>query len=165
MTEIKLQGNPVHTSGSLPAKGTAAPAFELVKPDLSPVSLADYRGKKKVLNVFPSLDTAVCATSVRTFNEKAAGRNGVAVLNISMDLPFAHGRFCGAEGIEDAEALSGFRSSFGADFGLDIVDGPMAGLYSRAVIVLDENDRVIYTQQVPEITDEPDYEASLAALD
>lgn len=164
MAEITLKGTPIHTSGSLPAQGTAAPAFELVGTDLSPVSLSDYAGVKKVLNVFPSLDTPVCAASVRAFNEKAAGREGVAVLNISMDLPFANARFCGAEGIEDADALSGYRSTFGADYGLDIVDGPMLGLYSRAVLVLDANDQVIYTQQVAEITEEPDYDAALAAL-
>lgn len=163
MATITLKGNPIHTHGELPALGSKAPAFELVGLDLSQVTLASFSGKK-VLNVFPSLDTPVCAMSVRAFNEQAASLEGVTVLNISADLPFAHKRFCGAEGIEDAVNLSSFRSGFARDFGLEIVDGPMSGLCSRAVLILDEDNKVVYTQQVPEIVDEPDYAAALAAL-
>lgn len=164
MAEIAFKGNPIHTVGELPAVGSAAPAFELVQGDLSPATLATFAGKKKVLNVFPSIDTPVCATSVRAFNEKAAGREGVVVLNVSADLPFAAGRFCAAEGIEGALTLSTFRSDFAKDYGLEIQDGPLAGLCSRAVLVLDENDQVVYAQQVPDIVEEPDYDAALAAL-
>jgi thiol peroxidase len=164
MAEIKLQGNPIHTSGSLPVAGAAALDFELVKTDLSVARLADFAGKRKVLNVFPSLDTSVCAMSVRVFNERAAGREGVVVLNVSKDLPFAMGRFCAAEGIENALALSAFRSSFARDYGLEIVDGPLQGLCSRAVLVLDAGNRVLHAQQVPDIVEEPDYDAALAAL-
>ena len=163
MAEITLKGNPIHTSGELPAEGSVAPAFRLVKTDLAEVGLDDYSGKK-VLNVFPSLDTAVCAMSVRQFARQAAGREGVSVLNISADLPFAHGRFCAAEGIEGVDNLSTLRSSFAFDYGLEIVDGPLAGLCSRVVLVLDEGNRVIHRQQVPEIGQEPDYAAALAAL-
>jgi len=131
--------------------------------DLAEKRLADFRGKK-VLNVFPSLDTPVCALSVRTFNARAAGTPGVTVLNVSADLPFAQKRFCGAEGIERAVTLSSFRSTFARDYGLEIANGPLRGLCSRAVLVLDEGNRVLYTQQVPEIAEEPDYDAALAAL-
>lgn len=163
MARITLKGNPFNTSGDLPAKGAAAPVFRLVDNDLREVGLADFPGRK-VLNVFPSLDTPVCAVSVRTFNEKAAGLRGAAVLNISADLPFAQKRFCGAEGIDRAVTLSCFRSSFAKDYGLAIVDGPLAGLCSRAVLVLDEGNRVVHAEQVPEIAQEPDYAAALAAL-
>jgi len=163
MAQITLKGNPIHTNGELPAEGTAAPALRLITTDLAEVTLDDYRGKK-VLNIFPSLDTPVCAASVRQFNQKAAGREGVTVLNISADLPFAHSRFCVTEGIEGAVNLSTFRSAFAGDYGLEIVDGPLAGLCSRAVVVLDEDNRVLYRQQVPEIAQEPDYDAALAAL-
>jgi thiol peroxidase len=164
MAQITLKGNPIHTVGELPAKGAEAPPFTLVKTDLSEASLADYGARKKVLNIFASLDTGICATSVRTFNAKAAAREDTVVLNISADLPFAHGRFCAAEGLEGVETLSTFRSSFAEDYGVKIVDGPMAGLCSRAVVVLDEQNRVLYTEQVPEIAQEPDYEAALAVL-
>jgi len=164
MAEITLGGNPIHTVGQLPAVGSVAPGFELVRADLTAATLASFAGRKKVLNIFPSLDTGVCATSVRTFNRKAGGREGVVVLNVSADLPFAHKRFCVAEGLEGVETLSVFRSTFADDYGLKIVDGKMAGLCSRAVIVLDEEDRVLYTEQVPEIAQEPDYDAALAAL-
>jgi thiol peroxidase len=164
MAEITLKGNPIRTCGELPEVGREAPDFELVKTDLSTVRLADFAGSKKVLNVFPSLDTPVCAMSVRVFNERAAGRPGVVVLNVSKDLPFANARFCGAEGLENALALSAFRSTFAWDFGLEIVDGPLAGLCSRAVLVLDGENRVVHAQQVPEIVSEPDYDAALAAL-
>ncbi len=163
MAEITLKGNSIHTSGDLPAVGTAAPAFSLTDTGLADKSLDDFSGKK-VLNVFPSLDTPVCAVSVRQFNQRAAGRQGVAVLNISADLPFAHGRFCAAEGIEGAINLSSMRSSFARDYGCEIVDGPLKGLCSRAVLVLDEANNVVYCEQVPEIAQEPDYEAALATL-
>jgi thiol peroxidase len=163
MARITLKGNPFNTCGELPAKGSVAPDFALVGLDLAPVRLADLTGKK-VLNVFPSLDTPVCAISVRTFNERAAGKPGVTVLNISADLPFAQKRFCGAEGIERAVTASTFRSTFAKEYGLEIADGPLAGLCSRAVIALDEKNRVLYTEQVPEIAQEPDYDAALAAL-
>jgi thiol peroxidase len=164
MARITLKGNPIHTIGALPGKGTKAPAFRLVKTDLSEATLQDYEGQRKVLNIFPSLDTGVCATSVRTFNTKIAGLEDAVVLNISADLPFAHGRFCTAEGIDRAENLSVFRSDFGQTYGVEIEDGPLAGLLSRAVVVLGTDDTVLYTEQVPEITQEPDYDAALAAL-
>ncbi len=163
MAEITLKGSPIHTSGVLPANGSAAPAFNLTDTSLADKSLDDYSGKK-VLNVFPSLDTPVCAVSVRQFNQRAASREGVTVLNISADLPFAHGRFCATEGIEGAINLSTLRSGFARDYDLEIVDGPLKGLCSRAVIVLDESNNVVYSEQVPEIAQEPDYEAALAAL-
>ncbi len=163
MAEITLKGNPIHTNGELPANGTAAPGFNLTGTDLADKGLDDFSGKK-VLNVFPSLDTPVCAVSIRQFNERAAGRDGVTVLNISADLPFAHGRFCAAEGIENAINFSTLRSSFASDYGLEIVDGPLQGLCSRAVLVLDEANNVVYSEQVPEIAQEPDYDAALAAL-
>ena len=164
MADIKLKGNPIHTSGELPAKGGKAPGFKLVKTDLSEVDLSAYAGKKKVVNIFPSIDTGVCAASVRKFNEKAGAMTGVVVLNISKDLPFAQKRWCGAEGLENVEALSTFRSNFAREWNVEIIDGPMKGLCSRAVVVLDQNDQVLYTEQVPEITQEPNYDAALAAL-
>ncbi|HEX5660444.1 MAG TPA: thiol peroxidase [Polyangiales bacterium] len=162
MTTITLKGNPIETVGTLPKVGDQAPAFSLLKQDLSRVSLKDFPGKK-VLNIFPSVDTAVCATSVRKFNELVAKR-GIQVLNISEDLPFALKRFCGAEGIDKAVVLSAFRSTFGKDYGLEIKTGPLTGLASRSVIVLDESDKILYTEQVPEIGQEPNYEAALAKL-
>ncbi|MHC5011482.1 MAG: thiol peroxidase [Planctomycetota bacterium] len=164
MATITLKGNPFQTSGTLPAVGSTAPDFDLVRQDLSAANLATFAGLKKVLNVFPSVDTPVCAVSLKTFNEKAASVAGVVVLNVSADLPFAFKRFCGAEGIEGAETLSTFRSAFAKDYGLEIVDGPLAGLCSRAVLVLDEDDKVVYTEQVPEIGQEPNYDAALGAL-
>jgi len=164
MAQITLKGNAINTNGNLPATGSTAADFTLVKDDLSEVNLATYAGKKKVLNVFPSIDTPVCALSVKRFNKDAAGKDNAVVLNISADLPFAQKRFCGSEGIENAENLSGFRSSFAQDYGLEIVDGPLKGLCSRAVVILDENNNVVYSEQIPEITQEPNYEAALAAL-
>ena len=165
MAKITLKGNPVNTAGTLPAKGSQAPDFNLVKSDLGSLSLSELKGKKVILNIFPSLDTSVCATSVRKFNQLAAGKSNVKVLAISKDLPFAHGRFCSTEGIENVITLSGFRdSSFGKAYGLDITDGPLAGLYSRCIVVVDEYGKVLYNQQVPEITQEPDYDAALASL-
>jgi thiol peroxidase len=165
MAEITLKGNPIHTSGDLPAVGAEAPDFRLVGTDLSEKSLSDYAGRTVVLNIFPSLDTPVCATSIRTFNEKAAGRDDAVVLCISADLPFAHGRFCSTEGIENVEALSTFRDSeFGDAYGMRIVDGPLAGVLGRAVVVVDGDGKVTYTELVPEIAQEPDYDAALAAI-
>jgi thiol peroxidase len=163
MANITLKGNPIQTSGELPNKGAAAPAATLARADLQDVNFGSYTGKK-VLNIFPSIDTAVCQTSVRRFNVEAAGKAGVHVLNISADLPFAQKRFCDAEGIKNVENLSTFRSSFARDYGLQITSGPLAGLCARAVIVLDENNHVIYTELVPEIAQEPNYQAALAAL-
>jgi thiol peroxidase len=165
MASITLGGNPINTIGELPKVGTNAPEFQLVKTDLSVVTLADFSGSKLVLNIFPSIDTGTCASSVRTFNAKASALKNTKVLCISRDLPFAQKRFCGAEGLENVINLSDFKSgSFGKDYGLEIIDGPLAGLHSRVVIVLDENGKVSYTEQVPEIADEPNYEAALAAL-
>jgi len=165
MAQITLKGNPIHTSGDLPAVGAAAPDFSLTAGDLSAKSLADFKGKKVALNIFPSIDTPVCATSVRRFNQDAAGKSNAAVLCISADLPFAQARFCGAEGIDKVVNLSDFRSkSFGDDYGVRIVDGPLAGLLARAVVVIDENGNVAHSELVPEIAQEPNYAAALAHL-
>lgn len=165
MAKITFKGNPVSTSGNLPVKGSIAPGFTLVKSDLGNLSLEELRGKKVILNIFPSLDTGVCATSVRKFNQMAAGMKNTVVLAISKDLPFAHGRFCSVEGINNVVTLSGFRdTSFGKAYGVDMIDGPLAGLYARSVVVIDENGNVTYTEQVPEIAQEPDYDRALAAL-
>ena len=165
MANITLKGNPFHTVGDLPKVGVQAPDFKLVKDDLSEKSLADYKGSRLVLNIFPSLDTPTCAASVRRFNQEASGLANTKVLCISKDLPFAQARFCGAEGLENVENLSDFRyGSFGKDYGVEIADGPLAALESRAVVIINENGEVIYTQQVPEIVDEPDYEKALAAI-
>ena len=163
MASITLKGNAISTAGDLPAVGSTAPDFNLVRNDLSAATLDSYAGKKKILSIFPSVDTPVCATSVRTFNEKAAGLDA-AVLNISADLPFAQKRFCGAEGIENCETLSSFRGSFAQDYGVEITDPPLNGLCSRAILVLDEDNKVLYAEQVPEIAQEPNYDAALAAL-
>ena len=165
MASITLGGNPIQTSGELPKVGSQAPDFKLVKNDLSIASLADFKGSKLVLNIFPSIDTGTCATSVRKFNQTASQLENTKVLCISRDLPFAQKRFCGAEGLENVINLSDFKSgSFGKDYGLEITDGVLAGLHSRVVIVVDENGTVTYTQQVPEIADEPNYDAAIAAL-
>ena len=164
MSQVTLKGNPVEVGGSFLQAGQAAPEFRLVAGDLSEKSLADFAGKRKVLNIFPSVDTGVCAASVRKFNEKAASLANTAVLCVSQDLPFAQSRFCGAEGIENVVMLSAFRSPFAQDYGVALVGGPLAGLTARAVVVLNENNQVVYSQLVPEITEEPDYEAVLAAL-
>ena len=149
----------------LPSNGTLAPDFTLVKSDLANLSLSELKGKKVILNIFPSLDTSVCAASVRKFNQLASDRADTMVLAISKDLPFAHSRFCTAEGIKNVITLSGFRdTSFGRNYGLDITDGQLAGLYSRCIVIVDEKGEILYTQQVPEITREPDYDAALAAL-
>ena len=165
MASITLGGNPINTNGELPKVGSKAPEFQLVKTDLSTTSLADFAGTRLVLNIFPSIDTPTCATSVRTFNAQASAMENTQVLCISRDLPFAQKRFCGAEGLENVLNLSDFKTgSFGKDYGLEIVDGPLAGLHSRVVVVLDENGVVTYTEQVGEIADEPNYEAALASL-
>jgi len=163
MATITLKGNPIETAGELPKVGSKAPDFSLLKQDLSRVSLKDFPGKK-VLNIFPSVDTAVCAASVRKFNEIVSKR-GVTVLCVSEDLPFALKRFCGAENLDKVVALSAFRSSFGQDYGVEMKSGPLAGLTSRSIVVLDENNQVLYTEQVPEIAQEPNYEAAVAKLD
>ena len=165
MAQITLKGNAIHTVGELPKKGEKAKDFTLVKDDLSRVNLADFKGSKLVLNIFPSLDTSTCAASVRYFNKAAAELENTKVLCISRDLPFAQARFCGAEGLENVVTLSDYvTGEFGKDYGLEIADGPLQGLHSRVVIVLDEEGNVVYTQQVPEIVDEPNYEEALAAL-
>ena len=165
MASITLGGNPIHTNGELPAVGSKATDFSLIKTDLGTATLADFSGSKVVLNIFPSIDTGTCATSVRTFNEKASSLSNTKVLCISRDLPFAQKRFCGAEGLENVINLSDFKDgSFGKNYGLEIVDGPLAGLHSRVVIVLDENGTILHTEQVNEIADEPNYEAALAVL-
>lgn len=164
MASITLKGNPVNTLGNLPAVGENAPTLNLVRNDLSEVNLSAWDGKKKILSIFPSVDTGTCATSVRTFNKNASELEGVAVLNISADLPFAQSRFCGAEGIDKVEVLSSFRSSFAKDWGLEMTDGPLKGLCSRAIIVLDENNKILHTEQVGDIVDEPNYGAALSAL-
>ncbi len=164
MANITLKGGAVHTSGDLPAKGSIAKDFKLTKTDLSEITLTNYAGKYKVLNIFPSVDTGVCATSVRRFNEAAAKLENTIVLNISADLPFAQSRFCGAEGIKNVEMGSTFRSTFGKDWGLQMVDSPLAGLLSRAVVVLSPDNKVLYTEQVTEIAQEPNYDAALKSF-
>jgi thiol peroxidase len=165
MAKITLKGNPVNTSGNLPAKGSKAPEFTLVKSDLSNLSLSELKGKKLVLSISPSLDTSVCATSVRKFNQVAAGKTNTMVLAITRDLPFAMGRFCTTEGITNVISLSGFRNAtFGKSYGIEITDGPFTGLYARGIVVVDEKGIVTHSQLVPEIAQEPDYDAALAAL-
>lgn len=162
MAEITLRGNPVHTVGELPAVGTPAPAFALTGANLAPVASDQFQGKPLLLNIFPSVDTPVCAESVRTFNQRASD-SGLTVVCVSKDLPFALSRFCGAEGIENVTSASAFRDGFGEDYGVTIADGPMAGLLARAVVVIGADGNVAYTQLVPEIAEEPDYDAALAA--
>jgi thiol peroxidase len=165
MAKITLKGNPVNTSGNLPAKGSKAPEFKLVKSDLSSVSLSELKGKNLILSISPSLDTSVCATSARKFNQLAAGKPNTMVLAITKDLPFASGRFCTTEGITNVIPLSGFRdTSFGKSYGIEIIDGLFAGLYARSLVVIDAKGIVTYSQLVPEIATEPDYDAALAAI-
>jgi thiol peroxidase len=163
MAQITLRGNPINTVGELPAVGSPAPAFNLTGTNLGAVSSDQFSGKAVVLNIFPSIDTPVCATSVKTFNERAAA-SGASVLCVSKDLPFAQARFCGAEGIENVKTASAFRDSFGEDYGVSITDGPMAGLLARAVVVIGADGNVAYTELVPEIAQEPNYDAALAAV-
>jgi thiol peroxidase len=165
MATITLKGNPIETVGELPAIGTMAPEAALTQADLNDILLADLKGSRLVLNVFPSIDTRVCAASVRAFNQQAAQLDNTKVLCISADLPFAQARFCGAEGIENLMMLSTFRHDvFGSAFGLTIKTGPLAGLLSRAIIVIDETGQIIYNEQVPEIAQEPNYSAALASI-
>jgi thioredoxin-dependent peroxiredoxin len=166
MATVTFKGNPVPLIGDLPKVGDKAPELELAAADLSEKSLRDFAGKKKVLNIVPSLDTPVCAASARRFNEAVTEHPGTVLLNISADLPFAAGRFCESEGLKNVVSLSTFRNQrFAEVYGVGIVDGPLAGLTSRAVLVLDAEDKVVYTQLVPEIAEEPDYEAALGALE
>lgn len=165
MATITLQGNKINTNGALPTAGTAAPAFKLVNKDLQDVTLDNFAGKKKLLNIVPSLDTPVCATSTKKFNDFASGRDDVVMLVISADLPFAMGRFCGAEDITKVVPLSMMRDrNFAKDYGVLITDGPLAGITARAVVVLDANNKVVYSELVPEIAQEPNYDKAIAAL-
>ena len=165
MAQFKLKGNVFNTTGSLPAKGAAAPAFTVTKTDLSAVGLADFAGKQLVLNIFPSIDTDVCAASVRRFNTEATKLTDTAVLCVSMDLPFALKRFCGAEGLANVVTASDFRDgSFGKAYGVRIADGPLAGLLARSVVVVGKDGKVLYSQLNPETSEEPDYGAALAVL-
>ena len=165
MADITLKGNAINTIGNLPKLGTIAPDFKLTTTDLSQKTLSDFAGKKVILNVFPSIDTGTCATSVREFNKKASELENSVVLCVSKDLPFAQGRFCGAEGIENVVMLSDFADgNFGKSYELEISNGPLAHLHSRAIVIIDENRKVTYTEQVPEIVDEPNYTAALNAL-
>jgi len=165
MAQITFKGAPVNTSGSLPEVGTAAPDFALVGTDLSTVSLENFAGRKVIINFFPSVDTGVCALQLKTFSQRAASHDNVALLFISLDLPFAFGRFCGAEGIENAVTASDFRSgSVANDYGVEMLDGPLSGLYARATLVLDADHKVTYAELVPEITQEPNYDAAMAAI-
>lgn len=165
MATVTLKGNPIETRGTLPSVGSSAPDFTLVKHDLSETRLTDYNGKKLILNIFPSIDTGTCAMSVRKFNQKAASLDNSKVLCVSKDLPFALGRFCGAEGIDNVATASAFRSSFGEDYGVTFTSGPLSGLLSRAIVIIDESGNVIYTEQVGETADESNYDAALAALE
>lgn len=165
MAQVKFKGDPVNTIGELPQVGDLAPDFVLTKTDLADISLKDLAGKKVVLNIFPSVDTPVCATSVRRFNAEINNYANAVVVCASKDLPFAHARFCGAEGLENVIPASELRNSeFGDRYGVRIAEGPLKGLFARAVVVLDENGKVTYNQLVPEITEEPDYEAALKAV-
>lgn len=164
MATMNLKGNPVNLSGTLPAVGATAPEFTVVNASLEDVTLANFAGKKKILNITPSLDLGVCATSVKTFNEKIASRSDAVVLTITKDLPFAQKRFCETEGIKNVVALSAFRSSFGKDYGIEMTSGGFSGLLGRSIVVLDENNKVLYTQITSDIVEEPDYEKALAAL-
>ena len=164
MAQITLKGNPLNTNGDLPAVGSAAPDFKLTAADLLEKTLANYAGKKVILNIFPSVDTPVCAASMRRFNADAAGSDNTVVLCISADLPFAQKRFCGSEGLDNVECLSTFRGSFGDAYGTTMVDGPLAALQARAVVVVDESGKVAHAEMVPEIAQEPNYEAALAAI-
>lgn len=165
MAKVTLKGKAFKTSGKLPSKGGKAPSFTLAGKDLSAVSLKSFKGKKLLINIFPSVDTPVCAMGVRRFNKEAASLKGAAVLCVSMDLPFAQGRFCAAEGIGNVTVASDFRKGdFGRKYGVRVSDGPLAGLLARAVVVVDAKGRVVHSQLVKEISEEPDYEAALAAL-
>lgn len=164
MAQITLGGNPVNTIGELPQKGSIAKDFTLVAADLSEKSLQDFTGKRLVLNLFPSIDTGICATSARKFNKEASVLENTIIINISKDLPFALSRFCASEGLDNIINLSDFRGDFSKNYGVEMIDGPLKGLISRAVIIINEERNIIYTEQVPEIKQEPNYEAALAVL-
>lgn len=165
MAQTALQGSPISTSGDLPAVGSTAPEFTLTNGDLGAVSSSDFAGKRVILNIFPSIDTGTCATSVKTFNEKASSLDNTEVVCVSADLPFAHGRFCGAEGVENVTTASTFKSpDFLKSYGVGMVDGPLEGLCARAVVVLDESGSVLHNELVSEIADEPNYDSAIAAL-
>jgi thiol peroxidase len=165
MAKITFKGNPVETSGELPAVNSEAPEFTLTKTDLSDVTLKDFAGRRILLNIFPSLDTSVCASSVRRFNKETGSLENTVVLCVSADLPFAHNRFCETEGLNDVIPLSVFRfKGFGQDYGVEITSGPLRGLLSRAIVIIDESGKVIYSKEVPEIAAEPDYDAALSIL-
>ena len=164
MASITLKGNPCHTSGNLPAVGSKAPAFTLIGEDLSEQTLESFAGKSVVISIFPSIDTPVCATAAKHFNEKAAALGNTVVVNVSMDLPFAAKRFCAAEGIENVINLSSFRSNFGTDYGMEITDGPLKGLFGRGIVVINESGEIVYNELVTEIADEPNYDAALSAV-
>lgn len=164
MAKVALKGNPVTTSGNLPAKGTKAPEFKLIKSDITPLSLSELKGKKIILNIFPSLETSTCSSALHRFNQIAAGKENTVVLCISKDLPFAHSRFCTAEGLTNIITLSGYRDSeFGKAYGVDVLNGLFAGLYARSVIIIDKEGKIAYTQQVIEMSHEPDYDSVLKA--
>lgn len=164
MSTITLHGNQINTVGSLPSVGTQLNDFAMLNQELAVKGLNDFGGKKKIFNIFPSIDTGVCAASARKFNEEASSMENTVVINVSRDLPFALGRFCAAEGLKNVENLSDFRTDFGEKNGLTIADSPLQGLLSRAIIVTDENNKILYTEQVPEIAQEPNYEAAIKAL-
>ncbi len=165
MAEITLEGKPIHTIGELPAVGSTAPDFRLTASDMADRSLSNWSGKKKILNIVVSLDTGICADSAKKFNKEVGKLQNTVVLTISRDLPFAQERFCNAQGVKNVETLSSLRDlSFGKDYGVEIIDGPFAGLLARSIVVLDENNKVLYTEQVPEIAQEPDYDKALGAL-
>ncbi len=166
MAKTALKGNEVNTIGDLPGIGSQAPDFNLVNKDLSPLSLSDLKGQKVILNIYPSVDTGTCAMSTVKFNKEAANLSNTKIVCVSKDLPFAFGRYCAAEGIANLETVSNFRDggAFGSSYGVEMVDGPLTGLNARAVVVIDEEGKVVYTELVPEIVDEPDYEKALAAL-
>lgn len=164
MATLNFKGTPANTNGTLPAVGQKVTFSKLVKGDLSEATNSTYAGKRKVLNIFPSIDTGTCAASVRQFNKLASDLNNTVVLNVSLDLPFAQARFCGAEGLKNVENLSGFKSTFGTDWGLTLQDTVLSGLYARAVVVLSEDDKVLHTELVSDIVNEPNYEAALRSL-
>ncbi|HLU86130.1 MAG TPA: thiol peroxidase [Taishania sp.] len=165
MAQLNFKGNPIHTNGELPSVGATAPEFQLVKNDLSRISLADFKGKRVVLNIFPSVDTGVCATSVRTFNKMVGDLDNTVVICISKDLPFAFGRFCGAEGITSVVTASDFDGdTFGSNYQVKMIDGPLKGLLARSIVVIDENGKVLHTELVDDIVHEPNYDAAVNVL-
>jgi len=164
MAQVLLHGNPINTSGDLPAVGNKAPEFTLVNAQLAEVKLSDFAGKKVVVSIFPSIDTPTCATSTRKFNQEVTAHPGINVVTVSADLPFALTRFCAAEGIENVHTLSSFRSTFGQDYGMTLTEGPLAGVLARGVVVVDESGQVIHSELVNNVSDEPDYAAALKVL-